>query len=143
MVGFTANAKVLVDKLAKYLKLSDIFIDMRLINNGGGGKEVAIKYLIDELESKEIPIPKGRMIFVGDSLRGDIGTSLTAREKNEGILGREFWCWKDRDALLEIERQINTDPKLRQIADNIDVPRLVIGDVPLDEKGKSDVAFQV
>jgi len=136
MVGFTANAKVLVDKLAKYLKLSDIFIDIATDETmAGGGKEVAIKYLIDELESKEIPIPKGRMIFVGDSLRGDIGTSLTAREKNEGIFGQGILVLKDRDALLEIERQINTDPKLRQIADNIDVRGLVIGDVPLDEKG--------
>ncbi len=116
MVGFTANAKVLVDKLAKYLKLSDIFLDIATDETmQGGGKEVAIKYLIDELESKGIPIPKGRMIFVGDSLRGDIGTSLTARENNAGIFGQGILVLKDRDALLEIERQIDTDPKLRHI----------------------------
>ena len=93
MVGFTANAKVLVDKLAKYLKLSDIFLDIATDETmQGGGKEVAIKYLIDELESKGIPIPKGRMIFVGDSLRGDIGTSLTAEKIMPEFSGREFWC---------------------------------------------------
>ena len=46
------------------------------------------------------------MIFVGDSLRGDIGTSLTARENNAGIFGQGILVLKDRDALLEIEKQI-------------------------------------
>jgi hypothetical protein len=125
-----------VDKLAKYLKLSDIFIDIATDETMvGGGKEVAIKYLIDELESKGILIPKGRMIFVGDSLRGDIGTSLTAREKNEGIFGQGILVLKDKNSLLEIEKQINTDLELRHIADNIDVRGFVVDDVPLDEKG--------
>lgn len=136
MVGFTANAKIFVDKLAKYLKLSDIFLDIATDETmAGGGKEIAIHYLISKLESKGIPVPEGRMIFVGDSLRGDIGTSLTAREKNKGIFGQGILVLKDKNALIEIERQINADPKLRHIADNIDVHGFVVEDVPLDEKG--------
>lgn len=136
MVGFTANAKVFVDELAKYLKLSDIFLDISTDEMmAGGGKEVAIYDLISKLETKGISIPKGRLIFVGDSLRGDIGTSLLAREKREGISGQGILVLKDRDALIEIEKQINADPKLRHIADNINVHGLVVSDVPLDEKG--------
>jgi len=136
MVGFTANAKVFVGKLAKYLKLSDLFLDIATDETmAGGGKEIAIHHLISELESKGIPVPEGRMIFVGDSLRGDIGTSLTAREKNKGIFGQGILVLKDKNALVEIEKQINADPKLRHIADNIDVHGFIVEDVPLDEKG--------
>jgi phosphoglycolate phosphatase-like HAD superfamily hydrolase len=88
MFGFTANAKVFVDKLAKYLKLSDIFLDIATDETmAGGGKELAIHHLISKLESKGITIPINHFIFVGDSIRGDIGTSLTAREKKSGY----FW----------------------------------------------------
>ncbi|PJC49646.1 hypothetical protein CO033_00535 [Candidatus Nomurabacteria bacterium CG_4_9_14_0_2_um_filter_32_10] len=136
MVGFTANAKIFVEKLAKYLKLSDIFLDIATDETmAGGGKEIAIHYLISKLESKGIPMPEGRMIFVGDSLRGDIGTSLTAREKNKGIFGQGILVLKDKNALIEIEKQINADPKLRDIADNINVNAFVVEDVPLDEEG--------
>ena len=39
MVGFTANAKVFVDKLAKYLNLADIFLDIATDETmAGGGK---------------------------------------------------------------------------------------------------------
>ncbi|OGI68671.1 hypothetical protein A3A05_03225 [Candidatus Nomurabacteria bacterium RIFCSPLOWO2_01_FULL_41_12] len=136
MVGFTANAKVLVDKLAKYLQLSILFLDIASDEDmTGGGKEVAIHHLIGKLESKGIPIPLHRFIFVGDSLRGDIGTSLNAKLKNEGISGQGILVLKDRDALLEIEKQINMDPDLKHIVDALDVCGLVVNDVPLDEKG--------
>ena len=101
----------------------------------GGGKEIAIHHLIGKLESKGIPIPFNRFIFVGDSLRGDIGTSLTAKGKNQGISGQGILVLKDRNALLETEKQINADPNLRRIADNIDVHGLIVSEVPLDEKG--------
>ena len=136
MVGFTANAKVFVEKLAKYLKLSDIFLDIATDETmAGGGKEIAIQIMIDKLESKGVPIPEGRMIFVGDSLRGDIGTSLTARGKNAGIFGQGILVLENKKALVEIEKQINQNPELRHIADNIDVYGLVVSEVPLDEKG--------
>jgi phosphoglycolate phosphatase-like HAD superfamily hydrolase len=136
MVGFTANAKIFVDKLAKYLKLSDIFLDIATDETmAGGGKEIAIHRLISMMERKGIKMPEGRMIFVGDSLRGDIGTSVTAREKNEGIFGQGILVLKDKNALIEMEKQISANPELRHIADRIDVHGFVVDDVPLDEKG--------
>jgi len=136
MVGFTANAKVFVDKLAKYLKLSDIFLDIATDETMvGGGKEIAIQYLINKLEEKGIPVPHDRLIFVGDSLRGDIGTSLVARNKNNKISGQGVLVLKDKEALIEMEKQISADPRLRKIVDSIDVHGFVVGEVPLDEKG--------
>ena len=136
MVGFTANAKVFVDKLAKYLNLADIFLDIATDETmAGGGKEIAIHYLIKKLETKGIPVPKNRLIFVGDSLRGDIGISLLARETDSELNGQGILILKDKKALIEIKKQINEDRELRKMADSIDVHGFVTEDVPLDENG--------
>lgn len=136
MVGFTANAKVFVEKLAKYLKLSDIFLDIATDETmAGGGKEIAIHYLINKLESKGISIPKDRLIFVGDSIRGDIGSSITARLKDKEIYGQGILVLKDKDALIQIKKQISEDPKLKSMVDSIDIHGFVVDEVPLDEKG--------
>jgi phosphoglycolate phosphatase-like HAD superfamily hydrolase len=143
MVGFTANAKIFVDKLAKYLKLSEIFLDIATDETmAGGGKEIAIHHLINEMEKKGLKMPERRMIFVGDSLRGDIGTSIKAREKNEGIFGQGILVLEDTKALIEMEKQINENPELRRIIDEMNrddklggVYGFVVENVPLDEKG--------
>ena len=135
MVGFTANAKVLVEKLAKYLKLSDIFIDIATDETmSGGGKEIAIEYLINKLKDKGIEIPKDRLIFVGDSLRGDIGSSMFTKDKE--LKGEGILVLKDKEALVKIKKDISEDPKLKAITESIDVHGLMINDVPLDERGE-------
>lgn len=137
MVGFTANAKIFVEKLAKYLKLSDLFIDIATDETmSGGGKELAIDYLISKLELKGISVPKDRLIFVGDSIRGDIGTSLKAKEKNKEISGQGILVLKDKKALIEIKKQISEDTNLKHMVESIDIHGLIVEDVPLDEKGK-------
>ncbi len=137
MVGFTANAKILVDRLAKYLRLSDLFIDIATDEDIlGGGKENAVFYLIKKMESKGIAVPKDRLIFVGDSLRGDIGIGLAAREKDREIKGQGILVLKNREALVEVKREISKDPALRALVDSIDIHGLVISNVPLDETGK-------
>lgn len=136
MVGFTANAKIFVDKLAKYLKLSDLFIDIATDETmAGGGKENAIHYLINEMKEKGLEIPKDRLIFVGDSLRGDIGSSILAKDKDKEISGQGILVLKDKDALIKIKKQISEDPKLKSMVDSININALVVEDVPLDEKG--------
>ncbi|MEK7060220.1 MAG: HAD family hydrolase [Patescibacteria group bacterium] len=136
MVGFTANAKVFVDKLAKYLKLSDLFIDIATDETmSGGGKENAIHYLINEMREKGLQIPKDRLIFVGDSLRGDIGSSILAKNRDKEISGQGILVLKDKEALIKIKKQISEDPKLKSMVNSIDINALVVEDVPLDEKG--------
>ena len=136
MVGFTANAKIFVEKLAKYLKLSDIFLDIATDETmAGGGKEIAIHYLINKLESKGISIPKDRLIFVGDSIRGDIGSSMKASSEDNEIHGQGILVLKDKDALIQIKKQISEDTKLKSMVDSIDIHGFVVDEVPLDEKG--------
>jgi hypothetical protein len=138
MVRFTANAKIFVEKLAKYLKLSDIFIDIATDETMiGGGKENAIHYLINEMKGKGLEISKNRLIFVGDSIRGDIGSSIIARDKDKEISGGQgILVLENKKALLEIKKQISEDPNLKSIVDSMDIHGLVVDDVPLDEKGE-------
>ncbi|MEI7765257.1 MAG: HAD family hydrolase [bacterium] len=137
MVGFTANAKVFVEKLAKYLNLADMFLDVATDETmAGGGKEIAIHSLINELESKGVKIAKNRLIFVGDSLRGDIGSSLVAKEKDIELSGQGILVLENKKALIEIKKQINDDPKLMSLVRSIDVHGFIVDEVPLDEKGE-------
>ncbi len=137
MVGFTANAKIFVDELVKYLKLSDIFLDIATDETmAGGGKELAIHHLIKKLEAKGISVPKSHLIFVGDSLRGDIGSSLTAKGKDKEIHGQGILVLKDKEALIQIKKQISEDPELKHISDSMDIHGLVVNEVPLDKDGQ-------
>ncbi len=137
IVGFTANAKVLVEKLAKYLKLSDLFIDIATDETMvGGGKEIAIHYLINKVQEKGITIPKDRLVFVGDSIRGDIGSSILAKEKDKEIHGQGILVLKDKNDLIEIKKQIDENPEINKLVRTIDVHALVLSDVPKDKNGE-------
>jgi len=137
IVGFTANAKVFVDKLVKYLRLSDIFLDIATDETMvGGGKEIAIPYLINKLEKKGLVIPKDHLIFVGDSLRGDIGTELKVKINNKNITGEGILVLKDKTSLIQIKKQISEDITLKNITDKINVYGLMVDEVPLNEQGK-------
>jgi phosphoglycolate phosphatase-like HAD superfamily hydrolase len=137
MVGFTANAKVLVDKLAKYLKLSDLFLDIATDETMvGGGKEVAIHYLLVKIKEKGILIPKERLVFVGDSIRGDIGISMLAKHKDSEIHGQGILVLKNKKDLIEIKKQIDEDPEINKLVRSIDIHALIVEEVPTDEHGK-------
>ena len=137
IVGFTANARVLVERLAKYLKLSDIFIDIATDETmAGGGKEIAVMSLMKKIAEKGIAVPKDRLVFVGDSLRGDIGIYLKLKAIDPRIDGQGILVLENKADLIDIKRQISENPELRRIADSIGVHALVVKDVPLDEKGK-------
>lgn len=136
MVGFTANAKVFVEKVAKYLNLADLFIDIATDETmAGGGKEIAIYKMIQELESKGVPVPKNRLIFVGDSIRGDIGSSLVASKKDKEISGQGVLVLKDKKALIEIKKQINENLEINKLVRSINVSAFIVDEVPVDSKG--------
>ena len=91
-------------------------------------------FIINKLESKSIRVPKDRLIFVGDSLRGDIGSSLIAKNKNKKILGQGVLVLNNKKELIQIKKQISKDPKLKMVTDSMNIYGLVIEDVPLDEE---------
>ena len=138
IVGFTANAGILVKALAKYLKLSETFIDIATDEiMQGGGKELAVLALMKKLESKQgVSVPKDRLIFVGDSIRGDIGVMIEVQKIDPKIRGTGVLVLKNKAALVQIKKEINEDRSLRKIADMIDVHGFVLDEVPLNPKGE-------
>ena len=73
---------------------------------------------------------------MGDSLRGDIGSSLVARKKDPKLIGQGVLILKDKKALIEIKKQIDEDPKLNEMVRSMDVHGFIVEEVPLDEKGE-------
>lgn len=140
MVGFTANAKVFVEKLAKYLKLSEIFLDIATDETmAGGGKEIAIHHLIKMAEGKGIPVPKNNLIFVGDSIRGDIGTGILANKEDKEIHGQGILVMKDKKDLIEIKKQISENPDLYKLVNSMEINALMT-DYTVDTEGKITLA---
>lgn len=137
MVGMTANGKDFTKAIAKYSNLSSLFIDIATDETmEGGGKEIAMESLIGELESKGLQIPRDRLVVVGDSLRGDIGSASKLKALDSNIKSQGVLVLEDKDALLDIQKQIETDPDLQRIISNIDTNALIIEEVPISQAGK-------
>ena len=136
MFGMTANGKELVKVIAKYLNLSDIFVDIATDETMvGGGKEIAIPKLLEILERKGVPVPKDRLVIVGDSLRGDIGSGDKFKNMQDGIQVKGILVLENKEALKETLSQINSNPELKKIVEGIDTEAFVVEDVPLDRDG--------
>ncbi|OHB20440.1 MAG: hypothetical protein A2939_04420 [Parcubacteria group bacterium RIFCSPLOWO2_01_FULL_48_18] len=135
MVLMTANENIAARKIAKYLGLSDLFIDIAADETmEGGGKEKAMEYLMNRLREKGIEIPKDRIIIVGDSLRGDIGSGTKLKEHH--VSGqRGILVIKDEEVLAELNAQIANSPDLQRVVSEIDTEALLVDKVPLDSRG--------
>jgi len=131
MFGFTANAKVFVEKLSMYLGLSDYFLDIATDETmEGGGKEIAIKKLLDLVEEKNLQIPKEQLIFVGDSIRGDIGSGALFCKNNLGYKGYGIVVLENKNALIELRHLVNNDEHVHSITSQIPTYGFVTEDVP-------------
>ncbi|GEM_PF-1091569 len=131
MVGMTANQRDFARAIVKYLGLSELFIECATDEDmTGGGKDVAMSYLIGKLEAKGIPVPKDRLVVVGDSIRGDVGSAKKFSESGvprpKGIL-----VMKDKQAIEVVKEQISKDPKLQEILNLVNTQALSIKDVPI------------
>lgn len=132
----TANPGGLTRAFAKHLAFSETFIDLATDENMvGGGKERAIEYLVGQMEAKGIPVPKDRLILVGDSIRGDVGVGRKLPEdwqaKFQGIVVIE-----DQEALGKIQELIQKDSELQRLVQETDVSGLLVDQVPVSKSGK-------
>lgn len=138
MFGMTANGKKFVGTIAKYIGLSDIFIDIATDEDMiGGGKEIIIPKIIERLEKKGVKVPKDRIVLVGDSLRGDIGSGSKFKEnaENKEIKIKGILVMKDKKDLAEMHDLISHNPELKKILENTDTEAFVVENVPMDKNG--------
>jgi phosphoglycolate phosphatase-like HAD superfamily hydrolase len=132
MFGMTANGKKFVQTIAKYLNLSEIFIDIATDEDMvGGGKEIIIPKLIKKLEDKGIKVSKERLVIVGDSLFGDIGSGYRYKDNSNEIFIKGVLVLKDIDEL----NKIKNNSELKNIIENTEVEALIIDNVKLDING--------
>jgi phosphoglycolate phosphatase-like HAD superfamily hydrolase len=136
MFGFTANTSYLVSRIAPYLGLDEYFLDIGTDEMmEGGGKEVAIERLLGVAQSQGFRLEGSELIFVGDSIRGDIGSGVKFCQKDPGFKAKGILVLEDAKALLEMRHLVNTDPYINSIIRFFRVFGLVVSDVPVNQDG--------
>lgn len=152
MFGMTANGQKFVGTIAKYLNLSDLFIDIATDEDMiGGGKEVIIPKLVKQLEDNGVTVSKEKLIIVGDSLRGDIGSGFKYKAGGEEIQIKGILVVENKQELHTIQEQISQDKDLQQITNHTDTEAFVVDSVPIDidgepllfSKGRRDFLFKL
>jgi phosphoglycolate phosphatase-like HAD superfamily hydrolase len=136
MFGFTANADTFVKRLSVYLNLSDYFLDIATDETmEGGGKDIAIGKMLTMAESIGIILPKEQLVFVGDSIRGDIGSGVRFCKYNKGFRGSGILVVEDEPSLVQMRHLINTDEYIYSIIRSLPTYALVVSNVPKNRDG--------
>lgn len=142
MFGMTANSKKFVYTISKYLGLSDLFISVATDEDMvGGGKEIIIPKLIKKLEDKGIKVSKEKLVIVGDSLSGDIGSGYRYKYNGEEIFIKGILVLKDMAELSKIKNQIKGDSELEEIIKNTDTEAFIVDRVRVDRDGTPLILF--
>lgn len=136
MFGMTANGRRFVETISKYLGLSDFFIDIATDEDMvGGGKEIIIPKLIKNLEDRGIKVSKEKLVIVGDSLFGDIGSGYRYKDKGNDISIKGILVLKDMNELNEVKARISNNNELNKIIKNTDTEAFVVDNVKKDANG--------
>ncbi len=129
-VFMTANPRGLAEGLVRYTELYKycfaVACDEDMI---GGGKEIAIEGLIRKIGSAGLVVPRDRLVAIGDSERGDVGSGFKLMQKGgytfQGVLTRN--TMSEVDVFKEAAR---TDPDLREMLEKMEVTTVANNDVP-------------
>jgi phosphoglycolate phosphatase-like HAD superfamily hydrolase len=136
MFGMTANGKKFVHTIAKYIGLPDLFIDIATDEDMvGGGKEIIIPKLIAKLEGMGIKVSKEKLVVVGDSLSGDIGSGYRYKDAGTEIFIKGILVLKDNEELAKIKKQIAGNSELKKIIKNTDTEAFIVDNVKIDPNG--------
>ncbi len=124
-VGMSANPRGYIRAVCKYLGLSEYFIDCATDTDVAGLKEHKMKYLTAALEAKGIQVPYDRLVIVGDSPTGDVGSGPRFRELMHkekpaiNVVARGLLVVENAEALRAAEEKIGHDPELRQLVETL------------------------
>lgn len=136
MFGMTANGHKFVETISKYLDLSDIFIDIATDEDMiGGGKEIIIPKLIKQLEDKGLKVSKEKLVIVGDSLSGDIGSGYRYKDGGQEIFIKGILVLKDLTEFEIIKKQIENNLELKKIIKNTDTEAFITSKVKIGSDG--------
>lgn len=132
IVGMSANPRKFIEAVCKYTGLSERFIACATDTDVAGTKEYKMKWLTEQLEKKGLPVPYDRLLVIGDSPLGDVGSAskfqkLVASEHPEVNASGIVIIASDEDLKVAGEKLSNVD--------DINIHTFDYTKVPMDEKG--------
>ncbi len=121
VVGMSANPRRYIQAICKYMGLADFFIDCATDSDIFGRKEYKMEYLRKWLHERGIEVPLDRIMVVGDSITGDLGSALRFKWLVDGQGGGSkvdaygLLVVKDEDEFNEACTKIALDPELQTL----------------------------
>jgi phosphoglycolate phosphatase-like HAD superfamily hydrolase len=96
----------------------------------GGGKEICIKKLIKTLEAMGLKVPKDRLVVIGDSERGDIGSGYKIMQSEKGWRFSGILVRKDMSEADLFKEAAISDDSLLDIVTGMDMTLIASDEVP-------------
>ncbi len=132
IVGMSANPRKFIEAVCKYTGLSERFIACATDTDVPGTKEHKMKWLTEQLEKKGLPVPYERLLVIGDSPLGDVGSAskfqkLVSGEHPEVNASGIVIIASDEDLKIAGEKLNNID--------DINIHTFDYTKVPVDENG--------
>lgn len=132
VVGMTANPRKFATALCKYTGLAENFITCATDTDVPGTKEYKMIWLMKGLEEMGIKIPYDKLLVIGDSPVGDVGSASRikqlVKEEHPEISASGI-------VIIENDKELkNAIEKLTSVTD-INIQALDYTQVPVDEKG--------
>lgn len=134
VVGMTANPRKFIEALCKYTGLSEQFLDCATDTDVLKAKEYKMQWLAERLEKKGLPIPYDRLLVIGDSPKGDVGSASRFQK-----LEKEKHPEVSASGILIVEGDADVEKAINVFSENniddINIQAFNYKKTPLDEKG--------
>ena len=143
VVGMSANPRKFINALCKYTGLADSFLDCATDTDVSGTKEYKMQWLIKRLEEKGLSIPYDRLLVIGDSPLGDVGSAsrfqkLVKHEHPEVSASGIVIIESDEEMKSAIDKLNETTDINIHTLDYTKVPENKDGDQELFSKGRDE-----
>ncbi len=143
VVGMSANPRKFIDSICKYTGLSDNFIDCATDTDVPGTKEYKMEWLIKRLEDKGLSVPYDRLLVIGDSPVGDVGSASRfqklVKEKHPEVSASGIVIiGSDADLKVAIDKLENINDINIHTFDYTKVPENKNGKPELFSKGRDE-----
>ena len=130
----TANQADFAAGLVKFSGIADYGLALASDEKmAGGGKEIAIEYIINELDKMGLKVNRKRATAYGDSIKGDVGSGAKAG------LGSGVLITETSRQIAEVRDRATKDTsdgrQIRSVFEGTDVGAIPSHEVPRDEKG--------
>lgn len=134
VVGMTANPRKFIEALCKYTGLSEQFLDCATDTDVLKAKEYKMLWLIERMKQNGLNIPYDKILVIGDSASGDVGSASRFQE-----LIRQEHPEVSASGVLIVEGDEDIENALKvfdeENIDDINIQAFNYRETPLDKRG--------